>query len=180
MCLGALGILVVAFAGSRHHVAAAAQVEAALAVSSAAGGLVYGAVRWRVPGRTRLAVLAAGLGGSVALAGQSPGIYVLIAVVALVGLFVSPTLITAYLMADEAVVPGTRTEGGTWVNTAYNLGNSAGTAGIGLLVNRLPLSACFAVGALAAVVPAIAVAMGRKKRPAVIAPAEPSAEMNLR
>jgi MFS family permease len=167
-CLGALGILCVAFTGRHHHIAAVAWVEAALAVSSAVGGLAYGAFRWRASGQTRLVVLASGIGLSVALAGQSPGIYILIAVIAVVGLFVSPILITAYLTAEEAAAPGTRTEGGTWVNTAHNLGNSAGTAGIGLLVDRFPLPACFAAAALTALLPAIAVAIGKKKRPVVV------------
>ena len=84
--------------------------------------------------------------------------------IAVVGLFVSPTLITAYLVAEEAAAPGTSTEGGTWVNTAHNLGNSAGTAGIGLLVDRFALPACFAAAALTALLPAIAVAIGKRKR----------------
>ena len=86
MCLGALGILYLAFTGRHHHIAAAvAWVEAALAVSSAVGGLAYGAFRWRASGQTRLVVLASGIGLSVALAGQSPGIYILVAVIAVGG-----------------------------------------------------------------------------------------------
>lgn len=180
MCLGALGILCVAFTGRHHHMAAVAWVEAALAVSSAVGGLAYGAFRWRASGQTRLVVLASGIGLSVALAGQSPGIYILVAAIAVVGLFVSPTLITAYLVAEEGAAPGTRTEGGTWVNTAHNLGNSAGTAGIGLLVDRFALPACFAAAALTALLPAIAVAIGKRKRPAVVTAPEQGDEMDLR
>jgi len=180
MCLGAMGILVVTFTGSHHHLAAAGQVDAAMAVSSAAGGLAYGAFRWRLSGRARLVAFAAGLGLCVALAGQSPGIGVLAAVAALTGLFVSPTLITAYLIANEAAAPGTRTQVSTWVNTAFNLGNSAGTAGIGLLVTRLPLPACFAVAAGALLLPALTVAAGRRKRPVLAASAERDAERDLR
>lgn len=100
--------------------------------------------------------------------------------IAVVGLFVSPTLITAYLVAEEAAAPGTRTEGGTWVSTAHNLGNSAGTAGIGLLVDRFPLPACFAAAALTALLPAIAVAIGKIGQPAVVTAPEQGDELDLR
>jgi predicted MFS family arabinose efflux permease len=56
-------------------------------------------------------------------------------------------------MAEEAAAPGTSTEAGAWVNTAYNLGNAAGTACVGLLLARLSLSACFAVAAAPLLVP---------------------------
>jgi MFS family permease len=154
LCMGALDILAVAFAGRHHHIAMVAWVSAALAVSSAVGGLAYGAVSWRISGKARLVSLASILAVSLALAGESPNIYVLVAAVAFLGLFVSPTLTTAYLLADEIAEPGARTEAGTWVNTSYNLGNSAGASGIGLLIGSFSLPTCFAIAAAAALVPA--------------------------
>jgi predicted MFS family arabinose efflux permease len=165
MCLGALNLLGVAFCGHHHHIASVAWVEAALAVSSVAGGLAYGARRWQVSRHMRLTVLVSAVGLCVALAGQSPDIAVLVAVAGFTGLFVSPALTTAYLIADEAAARNARTEAGAWVNTAYNAGNSAGTAGIGLLVDRLPLAACFAIAAATALFPATiaAVTVGRRR-----------------
>ncbi len=170
-CLGALNLLGVAFCGHHHHIASVAWVEAALAVSSVAGGLAYGARRWQVSRHVRLTVLVSAVGLCVALAGQSPDIAVLVAVAGFTGLFVSPALTTAYLIADEAAAHNARTEAGAWVNTAYNAGNSAGTAGIGLLVDRLPLAACFAIAAVTALLPATIAAVNIVRRRTAVAPA---------
>jgi MFS family permease len=169
--LGAVNILVVAFAGRHHDVASVAWVEAALAVGSAVGGLVYGGFGWRASGQVRLVFVACGLGVSLAVAGLSPGIWVLVAVMGLAGLFVSPVRATGYLMAEEVAVPGARTEAGAWVNTANNVGESAGTAGIGLVVGRLPLAVCFAIAAAAVLVPAVPLAVSIGQRRPGTAPA---------
>ncbi|MGX6606593.1 MFS transporter [Micromonosporaceae bacterium Da 78-11] len=149
--LGALSLLVVAFATRAHHLAAVAWVEAALAAGSAIGGLAYGAVTWRWSGQVRLPLLAAMAGTLLAVAGLAGNLAVLAALTGLAGLFVAPTLTTAYLLADEAAAPEARTQAGAWVNTAFNLANSAGTAAAGLLLGRLPLAVCFAVTALPAI-----------------------------
>ncbi len=162
--LGALGLIAVAFAGQHHHIASVAWVEAALAVSSAVGGLLYGGFRWKVSLQVRLLFLTLAMSLLMIVAGQAPDIYVLVAVVGATGLFVAPTLTSVYLIADEAAAPGARAETGAWVNTAYNLGNSAGIAGIGLLISRLPLAACFTVAATAILLPALALAVSIGKR----------------
>ncbi|MER8084640.1 MFS transporter [Streptomyces sp. NPDC087532] len=160
LCLGALDLLVVAFTEQHHRGAAVAWVMAALSAGSAVGGLVHGAVSWRASNRVRLPVPAAGLGLAMAVAGLSPDVYVLVAVVAAAGAFVAPALTTAYLVADESVGEGSRTQAGAWVNTAVNAGSSVGTALVGLLVDRLSPAACFAVAALPALLCAAVVARG--------------------
>ncbi|WP_203834905.1 MFS transporter [Winogradskya humida] len=151
MCLGALGLLVVAFADREQHLAAVAWVEAALAVGSVAGGLAYGAVTWRLPGEVRLPLLAIALGVSVGLAGLSGNLVVLVALVGVAGLFISPALTTAYLLADSAAAPGARLRAGAWVNTAYNVASSLGAALAGLLLGRVSVPVAFAVTAAVAV-----------------------------
>ncbi|GAA4610719.1 MFS transporter [Actinoallomurus liliacearum] len=155
LCLGALGLLMVAFAAHRHEAAGAAWAEAALSVGSAVGGLAYGSRSWRMSGRTRLPVLTVAVAVPLAAAGTAPDLYVLSAVVGVAGLFVAPALTTAYLLAEESAAPGGRTRAGTWVNTAFNAGSSAGAAAVGQLVGRLPLGWCFA----AAMAPALALAL---------------------
>ncbi|SDT71545.1 MFS transporter [Actinoplanes derwentensis] len=164
MCLGALSLLVVAAARNANHLAAVAWIEAALAVGSVAGGLAYGAVTWRMPGSRRLPLLAAGLGTSFAVAGLSANLYVLAALVGVIGLFVSPSLTTAYLLADETATPETRTQAGAWVNTAFNLANSAGTALIGLLLAGLSLPVCFAIAATPPLLAALSTSVRRPSR----------------
>ncbi|MGW0485521.1 MFS transporter [Nonomuraea sp. NPDC003214] len=145
LCLGALTLLVVVFAQRQQQPAAVAWVEAALSAGSAAGGLAYGAIAWRASGAVRLRLLAAALGLAVAAAGAVPNLAGLAGAAAVAGLFVAPALTTAYLLADELAGPRNRTQAGAWVNTAFNAGNSLGTAGAGLVVERLPLEWCFAL-----------------------------------
>lgn len=164
LCLGALDLLVVAFTERLQQPAAVSWVLAALSAGSAVGGLAYGAVRWKSAGRVRLPVAAAALGAALMVAGVSSHLYVLVAVVAVAGLFVAPALTTAYLIADESVDSARRTQAGAWVNTAFNAGASGGTAAVGLLVDRLPLALCFALAAAPALVCAAAVARAGARR----------------
>jgi MFS family permease len=156
LCLGGLGLVIVAFSQARHDPAAVAWIEAALSAGSAVGGLAYGAVTWRASARRRLAALAAGLAVVLAPAALSPGLPVLAVLIGLAGVLVSPALSTAYVLADTLAPPPARNRAGNWVNSGYNAGNSAGAALSGQLVGRIPLSACLpvlAAPALLAVVP---------------------------
>lgn len=146
--LGALNLLLVAFAEQHRQLAAVSWLEAAVSVGSAVGGIAYGARAWRLSGRARIPLLTLGLSASLALAGLSPNLYVLAVGVAVVGLFIAPALATAYLTADESAPTGGQTLAGTWVNSAHNAGSAAGTAAVGLLLSGLPLAACFALASL--------------------------------
>ncbi|WP_328915417.1 MULTISPECIES: MFS transporter [unclassified Streptomyces] len=146
--LGALDLLVVAFAERHHHIAAVAWIQAALSVGSAVGGLAYGARAWRLTSRQRLPLLAVALSVSLGAAGLAPGIFPLAVAVGCAGLFVAPTLSTAYMAADECATPETRVRAGTWVNSAFNAGSSGGTTAAGLALGRFPLWLCFVAAAL--------------------------------
>ncbi|NUW45188.1 MFS transporter [Nonomuraea rhodomycinica] len=156
MSLGSLSLLLVAFAGEHAQLAAVAWVEAALAAGSAVGGLVHGAVSWRLSLERRLPLLATALALSLAAAGLAPDIVVLSLVAGVAGLFVAPALTTAYMLADKSAAAGARTQAGAWVNTAFNTGNAAGSASVGLLLGHLALVACFAAGALPSLLGALA------------------------
>ncbi|WP_433499540.1 MFS transporter [Sphaerimonospora sp. CA-214678] len=148
LCLGALSLLMVVFAERHHQTAAVAWAQAALSAGSALGGLAYGAISWRISGKTRLAVLAIALSLALAGAGVSPNLYILVVLAGITGLFVAPTLSTTYLLADEFAKPQHRTQAGAWVNTAFNTGDSVGTAAIGLVVDSLSLALCFLLAAI--------------------------------
>ncbi|WP_242907747.1 MFS transporter [Actinomadura terrae] len=149
MCLGALNLLVVAFAEEHGRLAAVAWVEAALATGSAIGGLLYGTVTWRIGLERRLLLMTVALATALATAGLAPNLPVLALLVAVTGLFVSPVLTASYVLADKAATSGARTQAGAWVNTAFNTGHSAGSASVGLLIGNLALAGCFAVSAAA-------------------------------
>ncbi|MFI6770463.1 MFS transporter [Streptomyces sp. NPDC050355] len=166
LSLGAMDLLVLAFAAARHRGDdVVAWVLAALSAGSAVGGLLNGAVSWRTGARVRLPLLAAGLGLALAAAGLAPGVGALTVAVACAGFFVAPALTTAYLLADEVAPPGRRTQAGAWVNTAVNAGISGGTAAAGLLAARLPLGVCFALAGGVTLLAALACA-GRKPKAA--------------
>ncbi|WP_406142789.1 MFS transporter [Streptomyces anulatus] len=175
MCLGAFNLLVIAFADEHQDPAAVTWILAALSGGSAIGGLIYGAVPWRVSSRLRLAFLAAALGLTLAATGLSSHPYALIAWAALGGLFIAPAITTTYLIADESANPAARTKAGAWVNTAFNAGSAGATAATGLLVGRLPLPACFALAAAPAVLSA-ATALHRPRRLATVTAAPPVSE----
>lgn len=161
LALGAVELLVVAFADGRGHGGgSAAWVLAALSAGSAVGGLANGAVTWRIPAGLRLALPALGLGLAMFGAGLAPGLGTLTTAMVIAGFFVAPAITTAYLVADEATAPETRVRAGAWVNTAVNAGSTAGTAAAGLLVGRLPTGWCFAATGAVTLLAALAVARG--------------------
>jgi MFS family permease len=152
--LGCMELLAVASARHHHHATGGAWVMAAMSAGSALGGLGYGAVAWRPSPRVRLAVLAGALGAAVAAAGLAPTVALLAAAMFAAGAFVGPSLTTSYLLADAEAAPRDRVRASAWVNTAVNLGSSAGTGAIGACLDALPLPACFAVAAAPAVLAA--------------------------
>jgi MFS family permease len=161
LALGAVELLVVAFAEGRGHGSeSVAWVLAALSAGSAVGGLANGAVTWRSPAGLRLALLVFGLGLALLGAGLAPGLGTLAAAMAVAGLFVAPVITTAYLIADESAAPEARVQAGAWVNTAVNAGGTAGTAVAGVLVGRLSTGWCFAVTGAVTLLAALAVARG--------------------
>ncbi|MEU6351265.1 MFS transporter [Streptomyces sp. NPDC047072] len=159
--LGVLDLLVVAFT-ERHGYggASVAWVLAALSAGSAVGGMLNGALNWRIPPRTRVTLTTAGLGLTLVAAGFAPGLIGLALTVTVAGLFVSPALTTGYLIADASVAPEARTRAGAWVNTAVNAGSTGGTALAGALAGRLPVGVCFAVTGAAVLLAGLVTAKG--------------------
>jgi predicted MFS family arabinose efflux permease len=175
LCLGGLGLVIVAVSQARHDPAAVAWIEAALSVGSALGGLGYGAVAWRISAQRRLTLLAIGLVVVLIPAALNPDLLVLALLIGLAGVLVSPALATAYVLADSLASAQARSRAGNWVNSGYNAGNSAGAVLSGQLAGRIPLSACLpvvAAPALLAVVPLLRTRLRPTAAQPVLAPAE--------
>jgi MFS family permease len=156
LCLGGIGLVIVAYSQARHDPAAVAWIEALMSVGSALGGLGYGAVAWRISAQRRLALLAAGLAVLLIPAALSPNLLVLALLIGLAGMLVAPAFATANVLAADLASPQARTRAGNWVSSGNNAGGSAGAALAGQLVGRVPLGACLpllAGPALLAVVP---------------------------
>lgn len=159
LCLGALDLLVVAFAGAHGSTAEVSWVTAGMAAGSAIGGLLYGSRAWGWSQRARLPLLAVPLGLFCVVAGHAANMVLFVIAAAAVGLLISPILTTAYLISGELGAIGRGTEAGAWVNSAFNAGNAAGAAGIGLFLTRFSLSWCFVLAGVPLLLPAVFVAV---------------------
>ena len=125
---------------------AAGYIEAAIALGSVAGGLLWGRRRHTRSHSTHLAGLIAvlAIGISICAAVTSPA--TLGTLMAVTGLAIAPLFVVSYLAADELAPQHQQTEASTWVNTGNNIGSAAGASVAGLLIDHLSISAGFAVG----------------------------------
>ncbi|MFG2425936.1 MFS transporter [Streptomyces sp. NPDC048448] len=114
------------------------------------GGLLYGRRIWRAAPSRRLLVLGATGTAALALLAAAPLLPVAAAALFALGACLDMLLITAYLLVDQLFPAGTRMEAGAWVNTAYNLGSSLGSALAGALLDRHGSGAAFTAAAAAA------------------------------
>ncbi len=158
LVIGTVETGVPAFAAERSSTAVAGILLALLSTGSAVGGLIYGHRTWRPALAVRLVVLSIGMvvvSGLASIAGNE----VTLGVVLIgVGLFLAPTVVTAYLLADALTAEHVRTEATTWTNTAINFGIAIGAAAAGLVVDHAGASPAFAIGAAAAAVLTVAAA----------------------
>jgi predicted MFS family arabinose efflux permease len=132
---------------------AAGYVEAGIGLGSVVGGLLWARRHhtrsWPIHLAGLIGVLAIGLSA----ASLAPNLVVLGAVMAVAGLAVAPLFVVAYLAADDVTPPHQRTEASTWINTANNLGSSAGSVLAGLAIDRAsPTQGFLAGGVLLAIV----------------------------
>jgi Major Facilitator Superfamily len=144
----ATGIWEIGLVGAAREVGAPAAASlslAAWAAASGVGGLWYGARTWHRPAGQRYLALLALLVLACAPMATTGSPLALGALVALVGLVLSPLESSAYVLAAELAPAGTLTESGTWLNTAINVTAAAGLAVAGALVDRAGVPATLAV-----------------------------------
>ncbi|MDJ1136807.1 MFS transporter [Streptomyces iconiensis] len=134
--LGAVEVVAPAVAAQHDAASAAGWLLAAFSAGSALGGLLYGRLNLKAGVGTRLFALSTGMGiATVSVSWITPlGLFA--AGLVLVGLFLAPSLVTGYLIADAIAPEGSRTEASTWINTAINLGASLASAGAGIVIDR--------------------------------------------
>lgn len=150
---GVLGVAEIAApAVAAQHGAAAASgwLLAAFAGGSALGGFLYGQLNLRSGIGRRLFALCVGMGLAAVLVSRLDTLALFAVGLALVGLFLAPSLITGYLIADTVVPETSRTEASTWINTSVNLGASLASAGAGIVIDESSAGlALFLMGAIA-------------------------------
>ena len=120
--------------------AAAGYVEAAIALGSIAGGLLWGRRRHTRTHSTHLAGLVAVLAIAIAICAAVTSLTSLGTLMAVMGLAIAPLFVVSYLAADELAPEHQQTEASTWVNTANNIGSAAGACVAGLLIDRASIS----------------------------------------
>jgi MFS family permease len=150
--LGVLTVLVVSYA-ERHSVPGGAPMLLALNAGGAlVGALVYGMIRWRTQARARAVASAGGLLLGYGLLAIVPSPPYLAGLMLLTGLFLAPLLTATFTLIGHLAPRGTTTEAFAWLVTLFACGNSAGSAVVGVVLDRAGLhwaAACGAVGVAA-------------------------------
>ncbi|WP_187976748.1 MFS transporter [Mycetocola sp. JXN-3] len=137
-----------AFPGS-EGAATAGLALGLFAGASALGGLIFGALRLTITPRAQVLGCSGALVLLSSLAMMSGHPAWLIFTVVAAGLFFSPVMIVAYLASQDFGGELRRTESTTWVNTAHNVGGTAGTALAGFVIQGAgPGSSFLTIGAV--------------------------------
>ncbi|MEU4330547.1 MFS transporter [Nonomuraea dietziae] len=125
--------------------AVAGPIYATFSGASVLGGLLYGAIRWRVSAPARLAwglALLAAATSALMFAGSVPLLY---GAAGLAGLVIAPVIITGYTIIERLTPAEVRTEAFTWLTGGIGLGLATGASIAGQLVDRFGPSVAFVV-----------------------------------
>ncbi|MDX2633295.1 MFS transporter, partial [Streptomyces scabiei] len=98
------------------------------------GDAVYGARRWRGAPERRLQVLVAFLAVCYVPLTLMPGPVGMTGLTALAGVFLAPAIACVFVLVDRHAPRGTVTEAFSWIVTTFTVGQSAGTAVAGPVV----------------------------------------------
>jgi MFS family permease len=128
---GSLEVTMIAFCGQEGQRASAGWVVASFAAGSGLSALVYGARHWRSSLLRRFTVSAVLFGVMPFLLFAATSVGVLALCAAVIGLGISPTLISAFGLVDSIVPANSLTEGLTWIGTGLSVGYGMGAAVVG-------------------------------------------------
>lgn len=134
--LGAIDVSVVAFAEEQGNKGAAGLLLAVFAAASLVAGLGYGTRHWMSALWKRFAIGTVALAAGVSLLFFVTSIPALIAVMAVTGLTIAPTMINCNALVEQSVRPRRLTEGLTWVATALGVGVAAGASLAGAMIDE--------------------------------------------
>jgi MFS family permease len=160
--LGTLEIALVAFADEVGARALSGLLIAGLAVGSMAAGIGWGTVHWRVRLRHRLVLALTLLTVLTLPLTMVGGYWLMLLLVVLTGTAVSPSLISAFTLAEVLVPRAAVTEAFTWIGTALALGVAIGASLAGRIVDSLGANASFLVATVSAGAAAVAVGLGQR------------------
>jgi predicted MFS family arabinose efflux permease len=166
--IGAIEVGVPTFATAHHSPAASGLLIAILSLGGIAGAAIYGGRRWQLAPIGRLLVLLAALAVAAAIAIAAPGLIVLGAALALVGLPLNPSLTTISLLVDSHVSTSSAAEAFGWLSTGIAGGTGLSSALAGAVSRPGHPRPAFVVAAIAAAGATLLAALARRtlSRPA--------------
>jgi MFS family permease len=159
--LGTLEIALVAFADEVGARSLSGVLIAGLALGSMASGIGWGTVHWRLPLRHRLIGVLVLLPLLILPLLFITDVWVMFPFVVVAGVAVSPSLISAFTLAELLVPRAAVTEAFTWIGTALGLGVALGAGVSGKLVDMSGANSAFSVAAVAAAAAAVTVGVFR-------------------
>ncbi len=161
MIIGAVEIVMVAFAAEHGARLMAGPLLAVMGSGSLLAGLWYGARRWHAPGQQRLVAALAALTGGTLLLAAARTIPQMLAAALAAGSAISPMFITGYALVGQLVPGSVLTEGFTWLIAAAGIGIAAGTSAGGFTADHVAARAAFLIATAAALLAASIAAAGR-------------------
>jgi MFS family permease len=148
--IGAVEVGIPTFATEHHAPAASGLLIAILSIGGIVGATIYGARRWGLSPARRLIALLAALTVATTLTVAAPGLVVLGATLALVGLPLNPSLTTVSLLLDSHVSAVSAAEAFGWLSTGIAGGTGLSSAVAGAVTHPGDPRPAFVVAAIAA------------------------------
>lgn len=176
---GTAEVTAVAFAEAQGNKASAGFALSAYAAGSLVAGLVFGALKLKMPLARQLLI-------AIALAALTTlpllvvdNVTVLSVVLFLAGVAVSPTIILSMALVEKVVPSSKLTEGMTWAVTGISIGMAAGSSASGWIIDHMGASSGFMVSLVAGFVALVVTFLGQRQlgkslriAPAAVQPAE--------
>ena len=160
--LGTLEISLVAFADEVGARSLSGVLIAGLAAGSMVAGIAWGTVHWRVRLRHRLVCALTVLAVLTVPLTLVHSYWLMVPLVVLAGIAVSPSLISAFTLAEVLVPRAAVTEAFTWIGTALALGVAVGASLAGKIVDSVGANASFLVATVSAAAAAVVVGAGQR------------------
>ena len=160
--LGTLEISLVAFADEVGARSLSGVLIAGLAAGSMVAGIAWGTVHWRVRLRHRLVCALTVLAVLTVPLTLVHSYWLMVPLVVLAGIAVSPSLISAFTLAEVLVPRAAVTEAFTWIGTALALGVAVGASLARKIVDSVGANASFLVATVSAAAAAVVVGAGQR------------------
>lgn len=160
---GTAEVTAVAFAEAQGNKASAGFALSAYAAGSLVAGLVFGALKLKMPLARQLliAIALAALTTLPLLAVNN--VTVLSVVLFLAGVAVSPTIILSMALVEKVVPSSKLTEGMTWAVTGISIGMAAGSSASGWIIDHMGASSGFMVSLVAGFIALIIIFLGQRQ-----------------